>query len=151
MISTVLTSELAILIGHLPCTQSIYLARMDSAYRGWDRSGAVDLGAAPRYGVFSVVWLNVVSVAIQALLLAPALGTFQKPDFLSDSLRLAWKRLRPLLLGSAYYKTDVVLDRALSSLSRTARFSLCSTSVSRSTEPPTRSSAKRCAHQSFRS
>ena len=63
-------------------------------------------------------------MGIQALLLAPALGRFEKPDFLSDNLKLAWGRLRSLLFGSAYYKSDVLLDRALSSLSRTGGVSL---------------------------
>jgi putative peptidoglycan lipid II flippase len=123
MLATVIISELAVLSAILHARNRFIWPELCPLIG--DGIGLVLLiWALPRYGIFTVVWLNVTSVAIQALLLAPVLGGFQRPDFGGSSLRQAWKRITPLLLGSAYYKSDVVVDRALSSLSRSGGFSL---------------------------
>jgi peptidoglycan biosynthesis protein MviN/MurJ (putative lipid II flippase) len=53
---------------------------------------------------------------VPALFLLPFLGAFQRPELRSSRAAEAWRRIRPLLLGMSYYKTDPVVDRFLSSL-----------------------------------
>lgn len=123
LIATVLIGELAVLV-------AVYHARrrfrwVECVPLVGDGLGLMLLvWALPRYGIFSVVWLNVLSVLLQVLLLMPGLGRFQRPDFDGVRMKTAWSRIRPLLIGSAYYKTDMIVDRALSSLARRGGFSL---------------------------
>jgi putative peptidoglycan lipid II flippase len=81
---------------------------------------AVALGlliwALPRYGIIAAAWVAVVRVVLQTLLLLPGLGSYCKPDWSGTALREAWRRTKPLLLGTAYYKTDPLVDRFLSSM-----------------------------------
>ena len=72
--------------------------------------------ALPEYGVMAVAWLNVLRVALLTLLLGPGMGRPTRPNFTSLAVQESWARIKPLLLGSAYYKTDVLVDRALLSL-----------------------------------
>lgn len=67
----------------------------------------------PLYGVRAAAWINVLRGALQTLLFLPGMGKPVKPNFTSDSMKIAWARAKPLLLGSAYYKTDLVVDRVL--------------------------------------
>lgn len=72
--------------------------------------------ALPRYGIVAAAWVAVARLFLQTLLLLPGLGVYRKPDWSSATLREAWLRIRPLLFGTSYYKTDPLLDRFLSSM-----------------------------------
>ncbi|MHB8171591.1 MAG: lipid II flippase MurJ [Thermincolia bacterium] len=72
--------------------------------------------ALPRYGIRAAAWISVVSGAIQTLLLLPGLGRYTRPEWGSASLVQAWRRIKPLLIGTVYYKTDPLVDRFLSSM-----------------------------------
>jgi putative peptidoglycan lipid II flippase len=50
------------------------------------------------------------------IFLLPGLGRWHAPRWRSPAMMAAWKRLRPLLAGTAYYKTDPLVDRFLSSM-----------------------------------
>jgi putative peptidoglycan lipid II flippase len=49
-------------------------------------------------------------------MLLPGLQRWRRPRWGSPELKTAWRRLRPLLAGTSYYKTDPLVDRFLSSL-----------------------------------
>jgi putative peptidoglycan lipid II flippase len=78
----------------------------------------------PAFGVTAAAWILVLRAVLQTVLLAPAMGRPCLPDLGSPPLRLAWARLKPLLLGATYYKTDPVLDRFLLSSASTGTLSL---------------------------
>ena len=80
--------------------------------------------ALPRFGVRAAAWASVARTAIPALFLLPALGRWHKPRVRSATTREGWRRLRPLLLGSVYYKTDPLVDRYLSSMAPSGGLSL---------------------------
>jgi putative peptidoglycan lipid II flippase len=80
--------------------------------------------ALPRYGIVAAAWVGVVSVVLQTLLLLPGLGGYCKPDWSSAALGEAWHRIKPLLFGTAYYKTDPLVDRFLSSMAPAGGLSL---------------------------
>lgn len=69
--------------------------------------------ALPRYGIIAAAWASTIRFGFQTVLLAPGMGRPLKPNFKSPAIKLGWLRLRPLLLGTSYYKTDQFLDRFL--------------------------------------
>jgi putative peptidoglycan lipid II flippase len=77
--------------------------------------GAVVWGL-PRFGIRIAAWATVGRTAVPVLLLLPGLFPWRRPVLRSEAVRVAWHRLRPLLVGNAYYKTDPLVDRFLSSM-----------------------------------
>ncbi|VAX26911.1 hypothetical protein MNBD_NITROSPIRAE01-842 [hydrothermal vent metagenome] len=80
--------------------------------------------ALPRYGIRSAAWVSVLAVVLQTLLLLPVLGIYRKPNWKSNIYREAWIQIKPLLLGTSYYKTDSLIDRFLSSMGPVGGLSL---------------------------
>lgn len=80
--------------------------------------------ALPRYGVIAAAWISTLRMALQTLLLAPGMGKPVWPDLRSPVISAAWQRIKPLLLGTAYYKTDPLVDRFLLSTSSSGSLSL---------------------------
>jgi putative peptidoglycan lipid II flippase len=72
--------------------------------------------ALPSYGVHIAAWVTVARGLAQTLLLLPALGSYCRPDWASATMHKMWLRLRPLFLGTVYYKTSPLVDRFLSSM-----------------------------------
>jgi putative peptidoglycan lipid II flippase len=70
----------------------------------------------PRFGVVAAAWSWVLQSVVPAAFLLPSLGGFRRPQLGSSGAMEAWRRVKPLLLGMTYYKTDPVVDRFLSSL-----------------------------------
>jgi putative peptidoglycan lipid II flippase len=80
--------------------------------------------ALPRYGVIAAAWISTLRMGLQTFLLAPGMGRPIWPDLRSPAIRAAWQRIKPLLLGAAYYKTDPLLDRFLLSMAGSGSLSL---------------------------
>ncbi|MCI5137042.1 MAG: virulence factor MviN, partial [Candidatus Electrothrix sp. AR1] len=80
--------------------------------------------ALPRFGVIAAAWISTLRMALQTLLLAPGMGKPIRPDLKSAAVQEAWKRIKPLLLGTTYYKTDPLIDRFLLSMSTNGSLSL---------------------------
>ena len=80
--------------------------------------------ALPRYGVVAAAWISTLRMGLQTLLLAPGMGRPVWPDFKSPAISAAWQRIKPLLLGTAYYKTDPLVDRFLLSTAGSGSLSL---------------------------
>ena len=80
--------------------------------------------ALPRFGVVAAAWISTLRIALQTLLLAPGMGRPVWPDLTSPAIATAWQRIKPLLLGTAYYKTDPLVDRFLLSTADSGSLSL---------------------------
>ncbi len=80
--------------------------------------------ALPRYGVIAAAWISTLRIALQTLLLAPGMGKPVWPDLKSPAIGSAWQRIKPLLLGTAYYKTDPLVDRFLLSMAGSGSLAL---------------------------
>lgn len=81
--------------------------------------------ALPLYGIKAAAWATVLRMGAETLLLAPGMrGRAIRPDLRSPSIRQAWQRIKPLLLGTAYYKTDPLVDRFLLSMTGSGNLSL---------------------------
>ena len=80
--------------------------------------------ALPRFGVIAAAWIGALRMGVQTLFLAPALGMPVRPDMKSAAIQQAWQRIKPLLLGTAYYKTDPLVDRLLLSTASSGNLSL---------------------------
>lgn len=80
--------------------------------------------ALPRFGVIAAAWIGTLRLGAQTLLLAPGMGIPVRPDLKSATIQQAWQRIKPLLLGTAYYKTDPLVDRFLLSTASSGSLSL---------------------------
>lgn len=80
--------------------------------------------ALPQYGVIAAAWINVIRSGLQTILLMPAMGSPILPDLRRPAVSTAWRRIKPILFGSAYYKTDPLVDRFLLSLASSGSLSL---------------------------
>ena len=78
----------------------------------------------PIYGVVGAASLVVLRSGLQILWLLPGLGRWQWPNWNSSAMREAWRRIRPLLVGTAYYRTDLLVDRLLASMAPPGGLSL---------------------------
>ena len=78
----------------------------------------------PAYGVIGAAAVVVLRSSLQVLWLLPGLGRWQWPDWNSPAMREAWHRIRPLLLGTTYYRTDMLVDRFLASMAPPGGLSL---------------------------
>jgi putative peptidoglycan lipid II flippase len=76
------------------------------------------------YGITAAALVIVLRTALQVGLLIPGLGRWQRPEWNSSAMREAWRRIRPLLIGTAYYRTDPLVDRFLASMAPAGGLSL---------------------------
>lgn len=108
----------------------LYLARQRYLWAELSSSIAAVIGLGvlvlgfPAFGVFAAAWAAVVRSAFQGVLLLPAMGPYRKPQWKAEVLAEAGKRIRPLLLGSMYYKSDRFLDRFLATMAPAGSLSL---------------------------
>jgi len=70
----------------------------------------------PRMGIVAGAWGLFLRPLVQSVLLSSVLGPACWPDWRRVPWREAGRRLKPLLLGTSYYKTDPLVDRVLTSL-----------------------------------
>lgn len=78
----------------------------------------------PRYGIWAAAWVSVGRLLMQTLLLHPLMGKPTMPDRARPTPKIAWLRLKPILLGASYYKMDLLVDRLLLSGASTGSLSL---------------------------
>lgn len=76
------------------------------------------------YGIAAAAVVIVLRTALQLLWLLPGLGRWRRPSWNSIAMREAWRRIRPLLVGTAYYRTDPLVDRFLASMAPAGGLSL---------------------------
>ena len=78
----------------------------------------------PEYGVEAAAWITTLRFVFQTMLQMPGMGRWTMPDLKSSTVQDAWKRIKPLLWGTAYYKADPLVDRFLLSMSGNGNLSL---------------------------
>ncbi len=69
-----------------------------------------------RFGIVAAAWVMSFRAFLQVIFLIRGLGPYNKPDWRGEMFKEAWHRLKPLLLGTTYYKTDQLVDRFLASM-----------------------------------
>lgn len=69
--------------------------------------------ALPKYGVIFASWLLVFKSFFQLLLLISCMGRYSRFNRNSVVLKSCIIRVRPLILGSFYYKSDQIIDKFL--------------------------------------
>jgi putative peptidoglycan lipid II flippase len=77
-----------------------------------------------RFGISAAAWNTVFCNGLKLLLLLPILGHWRRPVWNSSAVREAWRRLKPLLPGHVYLRTDSLLDRFLASMTGAGSLSL---------------------------
>jgi putative peptidoglycan lipid II flippase len=78
----------------------------------------------PAHGVDAAAWSFTLRSALEFALLLPALGRFRRPLWRSPLVGATWRRIRPLVVGYAYERTEIVLDRLLASLAPAGALSM---------------------------
>ena len=78
----------------------------------------------PRYGIIAAAWATVVGLGLKVAMLMPGLGRWERPQWDSDLIKEAWRRVKPFLLGQTYAKSDPLIDRFLTSLTVAGNLSL---------------------------
>lgn len=71
----------------------------------------------PMYGIIAAAIISASIPLVQTIILLPLLG--RPPSFHDEErtdLRGAWRRIRPLLMGNIYHRTDILVDRYLLSM-----------------------------------
>jgi putative peptidoglycan lipid II flippase len=82
------------------------------------------LQAMPRFGVAAAAWSLVLRAVLECALLIPGIGRYSRLDLGSACLVEARRRVRPLLLGAAFYRTEPMMDRLLASFAPPGSLSL---------------------------
>lgn len=78
----------------------------------------------PRFGIEAAAWLALARAALLAALLLPLVDWKAHVRPAWAELGTLWRRLRPLVAGNLYYKTEVVVDRFLLSMGNAGELSL---------------------------
>lgn len=77
-----------------------------------------------KFGIMAAAWSMLIRSSLQFLLLLPGLGPYHRPDFKDRGLLEIRHRLFPLIIGSVYSKTDLLVDRFLASMASTGQLSM---------------------------
>lgn len=75
-------------------------------------------------GIYMVAWVSVLRVILQLLFLMMIMGPYRRPDFNSPFFKITWKKLKPLVIGNAYFQADPLVDRHLTSRGITGELTL---------------------------
>jgi putative peptidoglycan lipid II flippase len=78
----------------------------------------------PHGGIVAAAWGLAIRPAIQLLLQLKIVFPWARPDWRSPQFRSSLRKLRPLVFGTIYYKTDQLVDRLLVSMAPTGVLSL---------------------------
>ena len=78
----------------------------------------------PRYGIRAAAWAMVLRTGLQLACLLPGLGRRPALSWKSRAQTEAWRRIKPILLGTIYFKTDPLFDRFLASMAPAGSLSL---------------------------
>ena len=76
------------------------------------------------FGIWAAAFNTVFFNTVKLLFLLPILGRFARPKWRSLIVTQAWQRLKPLLPGQLYLRTDPMLDRLLTSMTGPGTLSL---------------------------
>lgn len=80
----------------------------------------------PEYGIVAAAWGFVLTPVVQMLFLLPALAWPSRFDGAMRMASQAWSRIKPVLAGSLYHKSEVVVDRYLLSMAGAGEMTLFS-------------------------
>lgn len=80
--------------------------------------------ALPRMGVVAAAWGLSLRAFLQFALQCPILWPLRAPNWHDEKFRQTLKSLKPLVLGTSYYKTDQLVDRLLVSMAPAGVLSL---------------------------
>ena len=78
----------------------------------------------PRFGIHAAAWTMVFNNSLKLALLLPILGRWWRATWDTRIAAETWRRLKPFLPGQIYLKTDPLLDRYLTSMTRAGGLSL---------------------------
>jgi len=93
----------------------VFAAAVAAAYLAW---------RLPLDGIDAAAWAFTGRSALECILLLPGLGAMRRPDWRSPFQRQLWRRMRPLVIGYWYERSEMVVDRFLASMAPAGGLSL---------------------------
>jgi len=105
----------SVMVSHAYAQNKIVFAESTSLIASAVAFGSL-LVMLPRWGIASAAWAVVIRSAIQVAVLLPIARGSKLLAWDTRLIATFLRRLKPLLFGAAVYKTDVIVDRLLSSL-----------------------------------
>jgi len=78
----------------------------------------------PRLGILAAAWSVVVRAAVAVLLMLPGLGSYSLLRWRAPLFREIWRGARPVMLSSAYLKSDILVERVLATFAPAGQLSL---------------------------
>jgi putative peptidoglycan lipid II flippase len=76
------------------------------------------------FGIMAAAWIATARAVLHVLMLTPILGLPTRMSQSGAVARMAWSRVKPLLLGNTYFKSDLLVDRLLLSSAMSGSISL---------------------------
>src|SRR5215216_4293180 len=77
-----------------------------------------------RLGIWAAALNTILYNTLKLAFLLPILGRFRLPSWRSPTIKEAWQRLKPLVPGQVYLRSDPALDRFLTSMTGAGTLSL---------------------------
>lgn len=82
------------------------------------------LWVLPRHGVVGAAWIGVLRSILQVVIMMPIMGAYVSPNIYGGGMKEFWRRVKPLLIGNLYFKTETLIDRFLLSMSGAGSLSI---------------------------
>jgi len=82
------------------------------------------IAVLPEYGVYGAAFSTVARYFIQTVFLLPVLEKPVMPNLKSARVKTVWSKIKPLLAGNLYYKTEPLIDRIMLSTATSGTLSL---------------------------
>ena len=77
-----------------------------------------------KLNIFAAAWASVLKTLLQTILLISVLGKFRLFDLSCEPIKKVFNRMKPLVAGTIYYKSDQILDRFLASMATSGSLTL---------------------------
>lgn len=114
LLSMIFSALLSVLWSIHSVKQNFYLIETTSILANLISLGLLLL-AVHYKNLYAATWISVLRTALQVVFLMRVLGPRQKLIVQSPSFTEAWRKLRTLIAGNIYFKTDTLIDRHLTS------------------------------------
>lgn len=114
LVAMVFSAMLSVLWGMHSAQENFILIETTSILAGSISFGLL-LIAVSHMNIYAAAWISVIRVMMQCALLMKKMGPWKRPNFKSVAFATSWSRVKPLIAGNVYFKTDSLVDKYLTS------------------------------------
>jgi len=114
LVAMVFSAMLSVLWGMHSAQENFILIETTSILAGSIAFGLL-LIAVSHMNIYAAAWISVIRVMMQCAFLMKKMGPWKRPNFKSVAFATSWSRVKPLIAGNVYFKTDSLVDKYLTS------------------------------------